>query len=138
MDILKVAKFLTILVGVFMIIAGLYGIAKAEEAASEFKEGKCFEYKLDSENGFLLFNTSDQMTKEKGEAARSKKDVEKVCNDLGKAVYGRLMKIPDVSFVTITPRQGGVGKYSYPKQHSWEGFLLPIVLKELETVLCKK
>lgn len=130
-----------IIIGFALFLCLFSTVGWAEEAPNEFKEGKCFEYKLDRNeqgNGFLLFNTSDQMTNEKGQAARNKKDVEKVCNDLGKAVYGRLMKVPDVSFVAITPRQGAVGKYSYPKQHSWEGFLLPIVLKELETVLCEK
>lgn len=36
MNAIKVAKFLTILVAIFMVIAGIYGIAKAEEGEAKY------------------------------------------------------------------------------------------------------
>lgn len=106
--------------------------------AEDWADGGCFEFKLFGKPGdeILVINTAKQLTNEKETIIRSKKELNKNANDLGKTIHAKLMKVPDVAEVNLSTRQIAIQKYPYPKKHNWE-YLKPLVIKTIHDTLCK-
>ena len=106
--------------------------AMAEEGFVQAKSG-CYEFKTDGNS--MLVNTAVNLMLEKATRAIKPADVEKMCNDIGKSLHGKLMKHPEVAMVVVADRQINIVKYPYPKQ--WPEFQ-PSIIEILDSVLCKK
>ena len=105
-------------------------IAMAEDQVWE--NGSCYRYWLAKDT--LIIQTGESLTTEKEVMLRSSKEVEKQANDMGKSVYGRLMKMPTVATVVLAPREIAIRLYPYPP-NPW-GRELGNVLEQVEAVLC--
>ena len=106
---------------IVLIIIALCLIAAPAMATDGFIPSKatgCYEYQI--KDDVMVINTAMSLTLEKESRAVKPADVEKMCNDAGKSLYGRLMKHPEVSRVVITDRQVAVVKYSFPR--AWPEF----------------
>jgi len=79
----------------------------------------------------LLVDTQQDLTLEKDGRVLRKEDLPKA-SPVGKDLYGRLLKLEDISAVVIGPRRLEIAKFPY--KTSWEK-VLPEVLKTLDTVL---
>jgi hypothetical protein len=77
---------------------------------------------LSNATSVLLINTVELLTLKKGTVAVNEKEINEKCNDLGKSLYGQLMKNPYVSLVTVRDKVIAIYKYPYPI----ETFLQPI------------
>ena len=78
----------------------------------------CFRYWLNDKD-VLVVDVIEQLTVDKESVATSSKDVEKLCNERGKSLYGQLLKLDFVSNVIIGPRQVAIRVYSFPAK-PWE------------------
>ena len=105
----------------------------ATEGFTPSKQAGCYEYQI--KDDVMVINTAISLTLEKEKRTITAMDVDKMCNDAGKSLYGRLMKHPEVSRVVISDRQVAVVKYSFPR--AWPDFQAGI-LEILDSVLCKK
>jgi hypothetical protein len=122
---------------VFAVLAVLVFVGPAMAADKEWIEGQsgCYRYRL-QENDILVVDLATQLTTDKEGVARNSKEVEKECNELGKSIHGRLMKIAFISAAIIAPRQIAVQVYGYPPNPWKDG--LNQVLDEFDQVLCGK
>ena len=109
--------------------------------AEGFSVGKkdCFEYSLGEERPgsgvqVLIIHTAKPLTVTKdGKITSDKTSTEG--NDLGRSLYGRLHKLPDVGTVIVASREIAIVKYPFPR--GWDQ-VLPECLKVVEEVLCGK
>lgn len=124
----KTSIIMFIIIAMFMFITP----AMAGEGFIQPKSG-CYEFKTDDNS--MLVNTSAGLMLEKGTRAFKAAEADKLCNDVGKSLYGKLMKHPEVAGVVVTDRQVNIVKYPYPK--TWQEFQ-PGILEILDSVLCKK
>lgn len=143
---MKIETINKLLIAIIIITAILFSIAiKLSIADTAYVEGKkdCYQYHLKTETNnqkILIIDTASNLMIEKGSLASNKKDIEKKCNDKGKAMYGKLMKILEVKAVVISDRQIVVIKYSYPEPWgnvSDKTSLLYSVTNFLNSNLCK-
>jgi len=109
---------------------------KAGSLAANFKEAwvdtGTYRYRVAvNAEDLLLVDTQIDLTLEKDGRVLRKEDLPKA-SPAGKDLYGRLLKLEDVSAVVIGPRRLEIAKFPY--KTSWEK-VLPEVLKTLDTVL---
>jgi hypothetical protein len=100
---------------------------------------KCYTMELSGSESskvrFLLIDTPVNLTHGKQDAVKDQAAADKLLNDIGKTIYGRLMKIADVSNVIISARQIAVFKFPLPV--TWEsGLVQTQVCGILDDVLC--
>jgi hypothetical protein len=140
----------SIIVAILLLIACIFVNAHADGPV--YIEGKagCYQYALLDYNGTLtgnnrplIIDTARNLAIEKDKVFRSATD-EKILTPLGKSIYGRLNKLPDVQSVTISYRQIAVKIFPFPNQ--WEAdkahpdrkAILNDVLNVIDSVLCGK
>jgi len=91
----------------------------------------CYDWAI--QGPIMVVNTSQNLTVDKTSTAKSEAQMKKVCNDLGKSLYGHLMKYSEIANVIISARQIAIVKFKLPK--TWKQ-IEPDILSILDGVLC--
>jgi len=122
---------------VMLAMALMIGIATAAEPEPEpewqTSIAGCYRYRI-QDNGMMVVQTDKQLTSEKQTMATKGEEVQKVCNDLGKSLHGRLMKQLFISGIVVAPREIAIRTYPFP-EHPWKMGEAQ-VLGDLDAVLC--
>lgn len=88
------------------------------------------------QDSVLIINTKAPLMFDKGIAVVNASDVATKCNEVGKALYKRILKIGPIESVAISYRQLAVKITPYP--HNLWDETLPLVLAEVDSVLAPK
>ena len=99
-------------------------------------ESGCYTYRVIKVNDAtaISLQVADTLTLDKGTVARSAKEAEKLLNDKGKTLHGKLFKLDDAQVVSIGDRSIGVRVYPFPADLVDK--VLPQALVIVDEVLC--
>jgi hypothetical protein len=137
-ELTKLVRSIRFLVAVilFWIVAGICFNQLAHADDWTVAESGCYTYRVIKANDVtaISIQVADTLTLDKGTVARSAKEAEKLLNDKGKTLHGKLFKLPDAQVVSIGDRSIGVRVYPFPTDLVDK--VLPQALGIVDEVLC--
>lgn len=125
---------------IILIAITIFSFVAPIQAEDKWIDVDCFEFSTinkTNNNNVIIANTAKQLTSEKDTFIRSKKELNKNANKIGKTIYGKLMKLDDTANVSISARQIAVFRYPYPDTEKSRKEWKEKVVKTIYDTLCK-